>query len=444
MFQQLFTRRAAIARHESLPFAVERKLYLKHLTDEGRPRKTVRNIAQLLIAIAQHLRLDRSEITLVEIEASAEAWAETTMRSATCLHVGKRLFVHHATGLLRLFGRLHETRPVAAHAARLDTFLHFQRYERCLAPSTLHHYGICVGEFLNWLDQQGKPLEEVTLEDISSYVQALAQRKLKRTSIALHVAKLRNFFRYAESKHWCRSGLASLDAPRIYRLEGLPRGPAWSDVQRLLAACAGNTSSEIRDHAMLLVIAVYGVRSGEVRHLRLEDIDWEREIIRIQRPKQRKSQHYPLVREVGAAILRYLREVRPKCTLREVFLTRVQPYRTLTATGFGTMVHKRLQQLGLVLPCYGPHALRHSCATHLLAEGVSLKEIADHLGHVSLAATQMYAKLDLAALCEVGELPLSGLIAFAVNSERAATPIQLRGSIEALRGVAAISLGGLL
>ena len=111
---------------------------------------------------------------------------------------------------------------------------------------------MCVGEFLNWLDQQGKPLEEVTLEDISGYFHALAQRKLKRTSIALHVAKLRNFFRYAESKHWCRAGLATLDAPRIYRLESLPRGPAWSDVQRLLAACAGNTPSEIRDHAMLV------------------------------------------------------------------------------------------------------------------------------------------------------------------------------------------------
>ena len=195
---------------------------------------------------------------------------------------------------------------------------------------------------------------------------------------------------------------------------------------------------------MLLIIAVYGVRSGEVRHLRLEDIDWEREIICIRRPKQRKSQHYPLVREVGAAILRYLREVRPKCTLREIFITRVQPYRTLTAAGFGTMVRKRLQRLGLVLPCYGPHALRHSCATHLLAEGVSLKEIADHLGHVSLAATQMYAKVDLPALREVGALPLTGLVEFAVNSERAATPIQMRGSIEALRGVAAISLGGLL
>jgi integrase len=208
-----------------------------------------------------------------------------------------------------------------------------------------------------------------------------------------------------------------------------------------LAFIGWRVSREVRRGA---TFNVYGVRSGEVRHLRLEDIDWEREIICIRRPKQRKSQHYPLVHEVGAAILRYLREVRPKCKLREIFLTCVQPYRTLTAPGFGTMVRNRLHRLGLVLPCYGPHALRHSCATHLLAEGVSLKEIADHLGHVSLTATQMYAKVDLPALREVGALPLTGLVEFAANSERAATPIQMRGSIEALRGVAAISLGGLL
>jgi integrase/recombinase XerD len=444
MFEQLFKRRPAVISHYSAPFAAERQFYLQHLLDEGRSRKTLRNIAQLLFAVAHHLRLDGPEITLVAVEAAAAAWAKTTRRSARCRHVGERQFVYHAVGLLRMLGRLRESRPEVAYAARLEAFLHFQQQERCLSPSTLHHYEKCIGSFLNWIYQQGKPLHEITLEDISRYFQSLAERRLKRTSIALHVAKLRNFFRYAESKHWCRTGLAALDAPRIYRLESLPRGPAWSDVQRLLAACAGNTPSEIRDHAMLLVIAVYGVRSGEVRHLSLEDIDWEREIICIRRPKQRKSQHYPLVREVGAAILRYLREVRPKCKLREIFLTQVQPYRTLTAAGFGTMVRKRLQRLGLVLPCYGPHALRHSCATHLLAEGVSLKEIADHLGHVSLAATQMYAKVDLTALREVGAFPLTGLVEFAANSERVATPIQMRGSIQALRGVATISLGGLL
>jgi site-specific recombinase XerD len=287
-------------------------------------------------------------------------------------------------------------------------------------------------------------LRVVTLEDISAYFQVLAQRKLKRTTIALHVAKLRNFFRYAESKRWCRAGLGDLDAPRIYRLENLPRGPAWSDVQRLLASCAGDTATEIRDQAMLLLLAVYGLRSGEVTHLRLEDIDWERELILVHRPKQRKSQHYPLVRAVGAAILRYLREVRPKCRHREVFLTMVQPYRTISCAGFGTMVGKRLRRLEIVSAGYGPHALRHSCATHLLAEGVSLKEIADHLGHVSLSATQVYAKVELPALREVGDLSLDTLLQYAMSSEHAATPIQMRGSIEALRGVAAVNLGGLL
>jgi hypothetical protein len=108
------------------------------------------------------------------------------------------------------------------------------------------------------------------------------------------------------------------------------------------------------------------------------------------------------------------------------------------------MVRKRLGRLEIVAAGYGPHALRHSCATHLLAEGVSLKEIADHLGHVSLTATQIYAKVELPALREVGDLPLDTLLQYAVSSEHAATAIQTRGSIEALRGVAAVSLGGLL
>jgi len=96
--------------------------------------------------------------------------------------------------------------------------------------------------------------------------------------------------------------------------------------------------------------------------------------------------------------------------------------------------------VAMLWPARSPALLRDAS----VAEGVSLKEIADHLGHVSLAATQMYAKVDLTALSEVGAFPLSGLVEFALNSERAATPIQMRGSMEALRGVAAIGLGGLL
>jgi integrase/recombinase XerD len=443
MFDQFFRDQATVARYHQSPFAAERRLYLSKVMEEGRSIETLRNIAWILTYVARHLPVHQSEITPTEIEAGAAAWAMTTHRSATCLHVGQREFVFHATNWMRLLGRLREPEVKRPFAAETDAFLQFAVGERGLSPSTIRHYRVCVGEFLCWVERQNKALLEVTLEDLSSYFRVLAQRGLKRTSIALHVAKLRNFLRFAESRHWCRSGLAALDAPRIYRLESLPRGPAWSDVQKLLASCAGDRPIEIRDHAMLLLIAVYGLRGGEVRYLRLEDIDWEREIIHIRRAKQRKSQSYPLVQEVGAAILRYLRRVRPRCQRREVFISAKQPYRALSAGGFGVMVQKRMRRLGITSVCYGPHALRHSCATHLLAEGVSLKEIADHLGHVSLAATQMYAKVDMLALREVGNLPIKVLVKYAEESERSATPILPRGSMEALRTVATLSLGGL-
>ncbi len=443
MFEKLFPHRATAARYHQSPFAAERQLYLPKLMEEGRSIETLRNIAWISMYLARFLPLHQATITPADIEAAAATWAMTTHRSATCVHIGKREFVFHATNWMRLLGRLQEPEVKRPFAAEADAFLQFAVGERGLSPSTIRHYRVCVGEFLCWVEEQKKALLEVTLEDLSSYFQVLAQRGLKRTSIALHVAKLRNFFRFAESRHWCRSGLSILDAPRIYRLESLPRGPAWSDVEKLLSSCAGAQPIEIRDHAMLLLIAVYGLRSGEVRYLRLEDLDWERELIYVRRTKQRKSQHYPLVQAVGTAILRYLREVRPRCQRREVFLSVKQPYLPLTASGFGVMVQKRMRRLGIASVCYGPHALRHSCATHLLAEGVSLKEIADHLGHVSLAATQMYAKVDMLALREVGNLSIKVLVKYAEESQRSATPILARGSMEALRTVATLSLGGL-
>jgi site-specific recombinase XerD len=93
-----------------------------------------------------------------------------------------------------------------------------------------------------------------------------------------------------------------------------------------------------------------------------------------------------------------------------VFLTLVAPFRPLVAKSLGRVVYRRLHALGLTLPRYGPHALRHACATHLLAQGLSLKEIGDHLGHQSPEATRIYAKVDLAALRAVADINLEGLV----------------------------------
>jgi integrase/recombinase XerD len=159
-----------------------------------------------------------------------------------------------------------------------------------------------------------------------------------------------------------------------------------------------------------MLLAVYGLRSSEAVGLRLEAFDWDREILTIPNGKRQKPRTYPLCRPVGDAVLRYLREVRPVSGRREVFLTLRAPFRPLPWGGLGQAVRRRLRALDVPLPRYGPHALRHACATHLLAQGLSLKEIGDHLGHQSPETTRIYAKVDLIGLRAVGDFALEGLL----------------------------------
>jgi integrase len=160
----------------------------------------------------------------------------------------------------------------------------------------------------------------------------------------------------------------------------------------------------------LLLLAVYGLRCSEVVALTLDDIGWEQDILHVTRPKQRCKQDYPLTTDVGDAILRYVKQVRPRCALRSLFLTIKAPLRPLVASSLHHLVAPRIRALGIHCPRQGPHALRHACATHLVAEGLSLKQIGDHLGHRSPFATRTYAKVDLPGLREVADFSLRGLL----------------------------------
>ena len=159
-----------------------------------------------------------------------------------------------------------------------------------------------------------------------------------------------------------------------------------------------------------MLAAIYGFRSSEIRLLRLEDLDWVQDLIHLHRPKQRQEQRYPLVGEVGSAIALYLRQARPRSDQREVFLQVVPPFQPLTSGGLSTLVRTHLKRLALTLPHFGPHALRHACASHLLAEGFSLKEIGDHLGHSDPRSTLLYAKVNLPGLRKVSDLVLEDLL----------------------------------
>ncbi|WP_430708745.1 tyrosine-type recombinase/integrase [Mesorhizobium vachelliae] len=98
----------------------------------------------------------------------------------------------------------------------------------------------------------------------------------------------------------------------------------------------------------------------------------------------------------------YLQLVRPRCRRREVFLTLKAPFRPLSASAVYHVVASRLSALGVQSMHFGPHGLRHACVTHLVAQGLRLKEIGDHLGHRSAFATGTYARVDLAGCARSG------------------------------------------
>ena len=416
MFDQLFSRPLAVRRYLSAPLLEPRLRFLRHCQAHGATTATLRNIAFYQCAISRSIDLLSAGTFRVEqIREAADQWTSRapTHHAQKNGAAAKVAFMSVAMGWLSFLGRVEKPHTPECPGARFITeYADFMRSERGLSPLTVYTRCNRLEEFLHRCCPDRPALRQVTIAQID---QAIAQKGTQdgctRTSIRTYAYILRSFFRYAETRGWCAPGLAAgILPPRVYAGERLPAGPTWEDVQRLCAGAEGDRRAQIRDRAMLLLFAVYGWRAGEVRRLRLEDLDWDAEVIRVTRSKQRRMQSYPLVRTVGDAILRYVQTARPRCDARQVFVSLKAPIRPLGNSALWQIVSRRLRPLGLGLAHQGPHALRHACATRLLHQGLSMKEIGDHLGHRNPAATSVYAKVDLVGLRQVADFSLEGLL----------------------------------
>ena len=179
----------------------------------------------------------------------------------------------------------------------------------------------------------------------------------------------------------------------LYAYEGVPSILEPDQITAVLETTKRDTSPVgLRDYAMLLLLATYGLRSGEVRNLAIEDIDWRAESLRVRHSKTGACSFLPLLAPVGEALLTYLRHGRPKTDRREVFIRSRAPYRPLRS--YSSEVQRRLSAAGVKPPGKsGPHIFRHARAVEMLRASVSQKIIGDLLGHRSSEATIPYLKL---------------------------------------------------
>lgn len=399
--------RTADHRVQDQPFADERDRYLGHCAAHGARPATLRIKRNELLWIARSLApradrgVDMTELMAIALERQNLHGAATAARRV--IDIGRPW--------LRFLGWWREPDAPLLCRDQLDGYVSWMRDERGFTPSTVEQWGRTTTRFLRWCMQAGRQLGELTAADIDNYVAIQGKGHWTRVSTANTVSALRAFLRYAAKQGWCSNRLAeSIARPRLYQQESLPYAPDWSAVQQMLADVDTDKPRDIRDRAILLLLALYGMRSGEVAALRLDQIDWARRTIGLVRLKRRQPQIYPLLPAVAEALARYIDTIRSPSSCREVFLCMHAPVRPLRAGSIFDVANRRFVALGIEAAHRGGHALRHACAVRLLAEGLTLKEIGDHLGHRSTSATSTYAKVNMAALREVGAFDLGDLL----------------------------------
>ena len=403
-----------ISRHANAPLAHERITFLSHLTSRGTPNSTLLCYARQLRVISTMLGRPPDLITRQEISLCAKRWARRQRRRglSRSLKWSTEHFFRVACTWCSFMGWLKPkaSAPIA-YATELGAWASHLRSEAQLAEGTVANYCWWIEIFLRWLLQEKLPLRRLTITGVDKFIEHLASRELSRFTLSKATTVLRRFLAYAFEQEWCRCEISScILSPRLFRYESLPTGPAWPDVQRLIAATKGRSRRELRNRAILLLLAVYGWRSGEVRGLCLEDLDWTRRIVRVRRSKTSRVQEFPLTPTMSRTLERYLKKGRPDSKCSVVFLTLHAPFRPLSAGAVYDLTRSLMERLEIVSSKRGPHALRHACATYLLNHGFSLKKVGDHLGHRSMSATQIYAKVDLNGLRDVAEFDLGGLL----------------------------------
>jgi integrase len=197
----------------------------------------------------------------------------------------------------------------------------------------------------------------------------------------------------------------AIPSVRNWRHTGLPKHFSAEQLDRVVAVCKEDVSISFRDRAIVLLLARLGMRSGEVRQLQLEHVNWAEGAIHIRLGKARRERMLPLPEDVGAALVDYLRQERPSSSDRTIFLRSYPPYRPLAAVA--AIVKRVLHKAGITGPGVGAHHFRHTVATHMVRQGVPFKDVADILGHRKLDTTAIYAKLDVHSLVGVA-LPWPG------------------------------------
>jgi integrase/recombinase XerD len=285
----------------------------------------------------------------------------------------------------------------------LREFRDWMRQHRGLAETTLDLYqGVIIG----FLEVLGDDPSAFTAEAVRTFVLRRAEPHGRSRARCITVA-IRSFLRFLVAVGRCPAGREhAVPAFANWRLASVPKFLVTEDIERVISACQGE--SWLRDNAIILLLARLGLRASEVANLKYSDLDWKNGRIAVF-GKSRREEWLPLTQEIGDAILAYLERDRPPLRLSRLFITDIAPLRPLSRIAVKCIVSRTLTRAGVKSSAKGAHVLRHSAATAMLRNGVSLTGVGSVLRHNSPTVTMHYAKVDFGLLAEIAQ-PWPGVL----------------------------------
>lgn len=419
IISRLFTRGFHKVKHLTAPMFQERIAYIEYWDSRGATTGTLRKIAQYQIHGMNLIPeiIGNGKILRQTLESAAEIWWHTEEKATHKLKESKgsrKHFINIVGGWLEFMGRLEEKTDDFYCKNQVDAYLDWLIVDKGYSPRTKENRQCLLKIFMNYLYDNNLSLSNITPVNLDAFIGYRSEEcGCSRKSISENISVLRDFLRYAELKGWCKANLdKSLRAPRVYAREDIPSFIPWNDMCEVVdRSSKRDNKAAKRNHAMIMLLSIYGLRSSEVANFKLSDINWRQKLIYLRRAKLCKPQIMPLNEEVAQSILDYILHDRNNEVKEDnLFLMVRAPYKRITTSTVYQVATRALDGYGDNLKHRGPHSYRHTCATHLVNTGHTMKEVGDVLGHQQVDTTQIYAKVDFVNLRKVSDMDWKGLL----------------------------------
>ena len=398
MVDQFFSDPVTLQRLHLGPLGPRIDAFARHLSERGYASWTAEEKIRVVSRLSRWLQARDRRVEALDEEVVSQ-FMEYRRRKGLSLH-GAPPALRDLLRYLRNTGGIPSAQVERGpfHAIE-ECFAKHLVEERGLARSTIDNYLSTAHVFLS--ERFGKEpmaLGELTPKDITRFILRHAHRMSPKRA-QLVTSALRGLFRFLYRQGKTPTDLAaSVPSVANWRLSNLPESLEPEQVRRLLTSCNRATPAGRRDYAILLLLARLGLRGGEVAHMELDDLDWENGELMV-RGKSFRQDRLPIPEDVGAALAGYLREGRPRCSSRRVFIRLRAPRQGFAnSIAICNVVQRALRRAGLHPEHRGSHLLRHSLATTMLRGGASFAEIGEVLRHELPSTTEIYAKVDVTTL----------------------------------------------